>query len=269
MVRARRNAFTLVELLIVLAVIALLVAMLLPSFSAAREQARRVQCAARLHSIHTALWAYAADSRRRLPPFAFEDFKGDLPASGHWGGTADGSGVDFGRRGVRYVNLGVLQVDGRLGDETVHCPGEADAAETFSSYCLRFPPSEDLFAAAPNLAYRGGELLGVYRQAAGGVDVRVGRAYQTVPQVRLGGMYAAAAGMGDGEARWDPMVDALLADGFWGRSAVQHAGVRNVCFGDGAVKAVTTLAGAVSADGEDTHNAAAAEAIWRAMDAQR
>jgi len=257
-----------VELLIVLAVIALLVAMLLPSLSAAREQARRVQCAARLHSIHTALWAYAADSRRRLPPFAFEDFRGDLPASGHWGGTADGSGVGFGRRGVRYVNLGVLQVDGRLGGETVRCPGEAEAAETFSSYCLRFPPSEDLFSSARGLAYRGGELLGVYRQAAGGVEVRVGMAYQTVPQVRLGGRYAAAVGAGDGEARWDPMVDALLADGFWGAGAVQHAGVRNVCFGDGAVKAVTT-GGVVSADGGDTHNAAAAEAVWRGMDSQR
>ena len=41
----RPPAFTLVELLVVIAIIAILVALLLPAIQAAREAARRVQCA--------------------------------------------------------------------------------------------------------------------------------------------------------------------------------------------------------------------------------
>jgi hypothetical protein len=259
-----------VELLIVLAIIALLAAMLLPSLSAAREQARRVQCAARLRSIHTALWGYAVDAQRRLPPFAFETFAGNLPASGHWGGSADGSGVAFGRRGVERVNLAVLVAQSRLTRESVVCPGgDVEAAGApFSSYCLRFPPSEDLFATAEGLAYRGGDLLGIYRQAAGGVEVRVGREYQTVPQVRLGGLYAPVAGLGADAHRWDPMADALLADGFWGERAIDHLGGRNACFGDGAVKTLPADDPKGKSD-EGVHRAGAAETIWRAMDARR
>ena len=42
--RNYRTAFTLVELLVVVAIIAILVALLLPAVQAAREAARRIQC---------------------------------------------------------------------------------------------------------------------------------------------------------------------------------------------------------------------------------
>lgn len=63
----KRTAFTLIELLVVVAIIALLVSILVPSLSAAREQARAVNCMANMQSIGRELYYYAEKHQSYLP----------------------------------------------------------------------------------------------------------------------------------------------------------------------------------------------------------
>jgi prepilin-type N-terminal cleavage/methylation domain-containing protein len=61
------RAFTLVELLVVIGIIALLIAILLPALSKAREQANRVNCGANLHSLGLTCHAFAVEHKGWFP----------------------------------------------------------------------------------------------------------------------------------------------------------------------------------------------------------
>ena len=65
--KKQRMAFTLVELLVVISIMALLLSILLPSLNQAREQAKRVVCKSNLRNLGLAATMYAEDNSNLLP----------------------------------------------------------------------------------------------------------------------------------------------------------------------------------------------------------
>ncbi len=61
-----QSAFTLVELLVVISLIALLIGLLMPGVQMARETARRAQCSSNIHNIGLAIHNFV-DTHKRLP----------------------------------------------------------------------------------------------------------------------------------------------------------------------------------------------------------
>ena len=63
----QRHAFSLVELLVAVAIIAVLLAILLPSLGRARRQAQRVVCQSQTHMAGVSIGHYATDNDGDLP----------------------------------------------------------------------------------------------------------------------------------------------------------------------------------------------------------
>ena len=65
--RRFRNAFTLVELLVVIGIIALLISILLPALNRAKEEANLIACQANLRNIGQLMASYSSENRGYLP----------------------------------------------------------------------------------------------------------------------------------------------------------------------------------------------------------
>ena len=81
--RSRNVGFTLVELLVVIAIIGVLVALLLPAVQAAREAARRTQCANHLKQLGLGGQNFA-DVKGFFPPNRLGNVPNTAPTTTAW-----------------------------------------------------------------------------------------------------------------------------------------------------------------------------------------
>lgn len=81
--RKNRVAFTLVELLVVISIIALLLSILMPSLSKARSQAKGLVCLAKVRQINFALQMYAQENNGYIVPGRFHN-GGDWESVNAW-----------------------------------------------------------------------------------------------------------------------------------------------------------------------------------------
>ncbi len=214
-----RAAFTLVELLVVIGIIALLVAILLPSLAKARAQAASVKCLSNLRQLGQSAFAYAAENKGAFP-LAYWDYNNDGAPDASWDLI-----IDTGP--PRVVRPGIL-FGWRGGNAVTQCP----------AYDRSIPGGDEFTGYNYNTSYIGG------RFTFGGSDFH--------PSAKVGQIRAASrkALFGDGEyasgpnkymrsplpSADDPASAEVHASGGQG---FRHHGATNVVFADGHAQTIT------------------------------
>ena len=116
-IRPKLKAFTLIELLIVIAVISVLVSLLVPALQNAREQAKALKCITNLRTLSTAWQAYALDNKGKM-------VGGDCYTDNDdgWAKFDDTPPPTY-EQALEYIRLGKLWPYTR-NTEVYHCPSD-------------------------------------------------------------------------------------------------------------------------------------------------
>ncbi|USN99947.1 MAG: DUF1559 domain-containing protein [Phycisphaeraceae bacterium] len=184
-----RRGFTLIDLLVSIAVIAVLIAIALPSLKLVHDTSRRVVCASNLRQVGLGIHMYATENNSELPYSSY--------THGDWGTDPMVIRMVADVRGEYaswWDGLGVLYEQGYLSDGRIfYCPSHT-GTHTFDTYADQFAGEQ-------------GEVLSNYGYRAQVLDDR-GR-----PHDRLNQIVDSAA---------------LVSDGFREIADINHARGMNV-----------------------------------------
>lgn len=104
--RRNRNAFTLVELLVVLAIVGLLAALLLPTLSRAKAKAQRVHCVNNLRQLGAVLQLFLQDNHA-YPVIVLSTNAGYPATDRTWAAQLEREVLDISRPATNYYQQGV------------------------------------------------------------------------------------------------------------------------------------------------------------------
>lgn len=113
------RAFTLVELLVVIAIIAILAAMLLPALATAKSKAQRIQCVSQLKQLGIGITLFTADRSEMFPPAGYGTPGGQLTWDTYINRYIGGKLADA------DLVIGVLDVE--VSPKIVACPSDRGA----------------------------------------------------------------------------------------------------------------------------------------------
>ncbi len=249
----RKSAFTLIELLVVISIIALLIAILLPSLSKAKELANRAVCSANERSILQSMIIYAQSDNNYFPSVtgpSATTYQND-PGNPLSGSSATAGTVVYGiyntpvQQGSPMACMWLMVLQGFITPKSFICPSdpfainpsnEFSASQTYYSnfgmVAGAATPSTSGNGESYSIAYPWNNLNDVTVLGAWWNDT-----YASSDLPLVCDMAPAQDSSTNGLLRRDVTQPLVNADTPWIYSTGNHSGDgENVCFGDAHVK---------------------------------